>query len=126
MVQVNQIYRCEHCGNVVSVIEAAGPEVHCCGEAMKLLEEKTATVEGKEKHVPVIEREGDVKVGSFPHPMDEDHYIELVQLVSQDGIVMGKRFKPGDKPEIRFHCSEEIKGLKARALCNKHGLWISN
>jgi superoxide reductase len=129
MVKENQIYRCEHCGNVVSVIEAAGPEIQCCGENMKLLEEKTATIEGKEKHVPIIEKDGEyiiVKVGSINHPMAEDHFIELIQLFLEDGTIFGKRLKPGDEPIAKFHCLEEIDNLKARALCNKHGLWTSN
>lgn len=128
MVEQNAIYKCEICGNVISVIEANAPNISCCEQEMTLLEEKTTEAEGKEKHVPVIETiEGGVKVkvGSVPHPMEEKHYIELIQLIKDNEIVIGKRLKPGDKPEAEFCCLVETGGLKARALCNVHGLWVS-
>jgi superoxide reductase len=127
MMKVNGIYRCEICGNVVSVLEAAGPDIICCGQEMTLMEEKGIGQEGKEKHVPVIETtEGGlkVKVGSIPHPMEEKHFIELIQVLRDDNIVVGKRLKPGDKPEAEF-CLANVEGLRARILCNIHGLWKS-
>jgi superoxide reductase len=127
MAEENGIYRCELCGNVASVIEAYSPNLVCCGQEMSLLTEKSGD-EGLEKHVPIIEKsEGGVlvKVGSIPHPMTEEHYIHLIQLVSEDGVVIGKRLKPGDSPQAEFCCLVKTDGLKARALCNLHGLWKS-
>jgi len=127
MVKENEIYECELCGNVVSVIEAHQGELVCCGQPMNLLEEKTIEKEGNEKHVPVIEIEGNnviVKVGSVEHPMEGAHHIQLIQLIKNDNVVMGKRLKPGDEPEVSFFV-KDINGLKARALCNIHGLWKS-
>jgi len=128
MAKQNGIYKCQICGNVVSVIEAKEPNVVCCGQEMTLLEEKTSEQEGKEKHVPIIEKTESgikVKVGSVAHPMEAEHHIELIQLIKDDNIVIGKRLKPGDKPEAEFCCLVETERLKARALCNVHGLWIS-
>lgn len=128
MAKQNGIYRCEICGSVVSVIEAHDGELVCCGKPMGLLKEKASKEEGKEKHVPVIETIKDgirVGVGSIEHPMEETHYIELIQLVKDGDIVIGKRLKPGDKPAAEFCCLASTKGLKARALCNIHGLWRS-
>lgn len=125
MAKQNGIYKCGVCGNVVSVIEAHEGELVCCGQPMNLLEEKTSAQEGKEKHVPVIEKISNgvrVKVGSVPHPMEDSHYIELIQLVEGDNVVIGKRLKPGDKPEAEF-CIAYADGMKARELCNIHGLW---
>lgn len=126
MTKLYEIYKCEICGNVVSVIENGKGELVCCGQPMKLLVEKTKKEEGKEKHVPIIEKiEGGirVKVGSVPHPMEEGHFIELVQLIKDGTIVMGKRLRPGDEPHADFCCLLQTEGLKARALCNVHGLW---
>ena len=125
MAKENGIYKCEICGNVVSVIEAHQGALVCCGQPMDLLEEKTLESEGKEKHVPVIEINGNnvtVKVGSVEHPMEDAHHIQLIQLIKGDNVVMGKRINPGDKPEVSF-CVDDVEGLKARALCNIHGLW---
>ena len=44
-----------------------------------------------EKHVPVIEQNGDavtVKVGSVEHPSMPEHYIEWIVLVTESGIQM--------------------------------------
>lgn len=127
MVKVDGIYKCELCGNVVSVIDAKDPSIVCCGQEMTLMEEKTDD-EGMEKHVPVIEKIDKgvkVKIGSVPHPMEEDHYISLVQLIKDGEVIIGKRLKPGDKPEADFCCVTETEGLKARIYCNLHGLWSS-
>jgi superoxide reductase len=91
---------------------------------MKLMEVKT-TDEGKEKHVPVIEREGNkvyVKVGSVAHPMEEQHYIEWIEVID-DGCVHRKQLKPGDEPKAEFTVMSDR--VSARAYCNIHGLWQS-
>ncbi|MCJ7582023.1 MAG: desulfoferrodoxin FeS4 iron-binding domain-containing protein, partial [Candidatus Aminicenantes bacterium] len=50
-----QIYKCEICGNIVEVLHEGGGQLVCCGQPMKLQEEKTEE-QGKEKHLPVIEK----------------------------------------------------------------------
>ena len=127
MAKQNAIYKCEICGNIVSVLEAHAGELVCCGQPMNLLEEKTAEQEGKEKHVPVVESvEGGirVRVGSIPHPMEEKHYIELIQLIKGNDVVAGKRLNPDDEPVAEF-CNINAEGLKARIFCNIHGVWVS-
>jgi len=127
MAKQNGIYKCEICGNVVSVLESGKGDLVCCNQPMKLLEEKTSEAEGKEKHVPVVEIENNkvtVKVGSVPHPMEEEHYIELIQLIKDGNVVIGKRLKPGDEPNAEF-CLENTENIKARILCNVHGLWVN-
>jgi superoxide reductase len=125
MTKINEFYKCDICGNVVSVIEDGMGHLVCCGKGMDLLEEKTQMDEGKEKHVPIIESfDGGlrVKVGSMDHPMEENHYIELIQIIKDGVIIGGKRLKPGDKPVAEF-CYVNADGVTARALCNVHGLW---
>jgi superoxide reductase len=127
MAEKNGIYKCEFCGNTVSVIISGEAPLVCCGQEMTLLQEKTED-QGKEKHVPIIEKTKEgikVKIGSIPHPMEQAHYIALIQLVKGNEVIIGKRLKPGDKPEADFCCLTETKGLTARALCNIHGLWKS-
>ena len=120
-----QVYRCNVCGNIVEVLHAGKGELVCCGQPMELLQEKTADV-GQEKHVPVVEatdRGIKVKVGDVPHPMEEKHYIEWVEVVTDSGI--HRQFlKPGEKPETEF----DIKPQKvaAREYCSIHGLWKSS
>ena len=124
MTEQRQIYRCNSCGNIVEVLHAGEGELVCCGQPMELLKEKTEDA-GLEKHVPVIEQTETglkVKVGSVPHPMEEKHYIEWIEVIAE-GRVYRKFLKPGDKPEAEFELKAEEIG--AREYCTIHGLWKS-
>ena len=123
MVQKGQIYKCNVCGNIVEVLYAGGGQLVCCGQPMQLLEEKTQD-EGKEKHVPVVEeKEGGikVKVGSVPHPMEESHYIQWIEVITQGGSFR-KFLTPGQMPEAEFPVNKQ-EVLAVREYCNIHGLW---
>jgi len=124
MTQQKQIYKCNICGNIVEVLHPGTGQLVCCGQPMKLLTEKIKDV-GREKHVPVIEkieRGIKVKVGSMPHPMEEKHYIEWIEIIA-DGKSYRQFLKPGDSPEAEFEV--EAKSIEAREYCNIHGLWKS-
>ena len=117
-----QIYKCSVCGNIVEVVHGGTGELVCCGKPMELLDEKTADA-ATEKHVPVIEKiDGGykVKVGSVPHPMEEKHYIEWIE-VAADGQAYRQFLRPGDAPEATFNI--EAAQVTAREYCNLHGLW---
>jgi len=76
-----------------------------------------------EKHVPVVEKDGDttvVKVGSVAHPMTDEHYIMWIAAVTENGIFR-KALKPGDKPETSFCCIGKV--VAYYEYCNLHGLW---
>ncbi len=119
-----QIYKCALCGNIVEVLHQGGGELVCCGEPMKLMEENVVDA-AQEKHVPVIEKTDDginVKVGSVPHPMEEEHYIEWIELIA-DGRAYRQFLSPGDTPEALFEI--EAQNITVREYCNLHGLWKS-
>lgn len=119
-----QIYKCEICGNIVEVLHEGAGELVCCEQPMKLMEENTVDA-AQEKHVPMIEKSADgilVKVGSVPHPMLEEHYIEWIELIA-DGQAYRQFLKPGDKPEALFKI--EAQNVTSREYCNLHGLWKS-
>lgn len=122
MTQQNQVYKCNVCGNIVEILHPGVGQLVCCGQPMQLLVANTVDA-AQEKHVPVIEkteRGVKVKVGSVPHPMEEKHYIEWIEIIA-DGQVYKKFLKPGDKPEAEF-CVQAEK-IQAREHCNLHGLW---
>lgn len=119
-----EIYKCEACGNIVEVLTGGDGELVCCGEPMVLLVANSVDA-AKEKHVPVIEKiDGGykVKVGSAPHPMEEKHYIEWIEVIA-DGKAYRQFLKPGDAPEATF--SIDAAEVTAREHCNVHGLWKS-
>ena len=121
----SKFYICEHCGNIIGMVHDSGVPVVCCGQKMTRLE--PGTVEAShEKHIPVVSVEdGKVKVniGSVPHPMTDEHYIQWVYLQTDRG---GQRkcLFPGDAPELSFALAEE-KPVAVYAYCNLHGLWVA-
>lgn len=125
MTEVLQVYKCELCGNIVEVLHKAGGVLVCCGQPMDLKVENT-TDGAQEKHVPVVEKTADgylVKVGSVPHPMEDKHYIEWIELIA-DGRAYRKFLQPGDAPEATFCIDVKDNGtLIVKEYCNLHGLW---
>ncbi|HUW66078.1 MAG TPA: desulfoferrodoxin [Spirochaetia bacterium] len=124
MTELSQIYRCRVCGNMAEMVHAGAGSMVCCGETMELLVEKNSDT-GMEKHVPVIEKGGStitVKVGSIPHPMEEKHYIAIIELLA-DGKVYRQFQTPGDEPKAVF-CLQADQ-VSAREWCTIHGLWKS-
>ena len=122
MAERPEIYKCEACGNIVAVLHGGAGELVCCGADMVKQVENTVDA-AKEKHVPAVEK-GDgfikVKVGDVPHPMEEKHYIEWVELIA-GGKSYYEFFCIGDPPEATFNLSAE--DATVRAYCNLHGLW---
>lgn len=122
MTELNEIYKCEACDNIVQVIHTGIGELVCCDVPMKKLDEQTADAT-TEKHVPVITKTAngyEIKVGSVPHPMEEKHYIEWIELIA-DGKSYRQYLKPGDEPKAVF--CVEAKEVSAREYCNIHSLW---
>lgn len=95
---------------------------------------KSAEAEGKEKHVPTLELEGNivkVVVGKeVPHPNTAEHHIRWIDLygVKKNGMVIHlghADFAPGyTKPQVIFHLvSKDFQAFHTLAYCNLHGLW---
>ena len=119
----NRFYICEHCGNLIGMINDAGVPMMCCGQKMSEL--KPGTVEASaEKHIPVVTIEENivkVEIGSVAHPMIEEHSIQWVYLQTDRG---GQRkcLEVGKEPVVTFALTDE-KPVAAYAYCNLHGLW---
>jgi len=96
---------------------------------------KTAEVEGKEKHVPEIEVEGDnsvrIIVGKeVPHPNTVEHHIEWIELYgikeNDQVISLGRTtFEPVyADPNVVYKVKvDEFKAFCALEFCNIHGVW---
>jgi len=116
------LYKCDKCGNIVETLHTGAGELVCCGEPMKLMEENTVDA-SREKHVPVVEigeNSFKVKAGSVPHPMEEKHHIEWVEILDGDKAYM-EFLGPGKAPEADFNFKPGK--IIARAYCNLHGHW---
>ena len=124
MTQLNEVYKCNVCGNIVEVLHDGVGELVFCGQPMQLVQANTVDA-SKEKHVPVVEiADGKVKVkvGSEPHPMTPEHHIEWIEVLMNGEPIARARLKPGDAPEAVF-CLCKTQGVTARIYCNLHGLW---
>ena len=118
-----KFYICPHCGNIVEMVNDAGPKPFCCGQKMNELVPGSVDA-SKEKHVPEVKVEEnivEVNVGSVDHPMVDVHWIEWVQLITDKGSYR-KQLNPGEAPNVKFLLKDE-KPLAVYAYCNLHGLW---
>lgn len=127
MVDENKIYKSRKTGIIISPIGEGTGNLSLDGEDLQELKEFSPELEGKEKHVPIIKIENNkvtVKVGSVEHPMEEDHYIKMIQLLQNNRVIFEKRLYPGEKPMAVFQV-DDTSNLRAREFCNLHGLWSS-
>jgi len=120
-----EIYKCGVCGIIVEILADGVGELICCSEPMAAMKEQTADP-ATEKHVPIVVESGEgvkVVVGSTPHPMEEKHFIEWIEVIA-GGRAQRCFLCPGEAPEARFEInSAEIDAV--REYCNVHGLWKS-
>ena len=124
MIQKKAVYKCEVCGNIVESLWNGKPDLVCCGRSMGQLSANTVDA-SKEKHVPVIERNGNVvkvKVGSVAHPMTKEHYILFVELLAGNDVYRHD-FVEGDMVAEAAFMIDPSMPVTAREFCNLHGLW---
>ncbi len=92
---------------------------------LSIVEEKNSDAT-LEKHVPFIEELENgyrVKIGKESlHPMTEEHFIEMIEIIVDDLRVYRKYLKPGEEPMAEFSMPKGEK-VTAREYCNIHGLW---
>lgn len=124
-----EIYKCKvaetDCDCLVEMLSDCDMDcaITCCDQPITKLEAKTGEQEGKEKHVPVVEKvDGGYKVtvGSVPHPMQDDHWIQWIELQAGDTL-MRQYLNSGQAPEAVF--KTDATDVCVREHCNKHGLW---
>lgn len=117
------IKKCLSCGATVEVIEDCKCKncgIQCCGKPMITIKENSVDA-AVEKHVPNVEIVGNYVYVTVNHVMEENHYIEYIAIDAKN-VNAKKYFKPGEEPKAVF---PYIKGSKVYAMCNKHGLWMS-
>jgi len=127
MTKINAIYKCKICGNIVEMVHTGEGELVCCRQPMEIQEEKNQN-EGMEKHIPVVSKTEKgylVKVGSVIHPMEENHYIEWIEIIL-GGKIYRKSLTSGQEPVAEFILDTKEENVIARAYCNVHGLWKSD
>lgn len=115
---------CQHCGNLIAMVQDNGVPVFCCGEKMKEIAPGT-TDAAQEKHVPVWEQQGNqitVAVGDVEHPMTPEHYIQWICLQTNQGS-QHKKLEPNTPPCACFALADGEQVETVYAFCNLHSLW---
>ncbi len=119
-----RFFKCVKCDRVIAV---ADDEVDL-SKVAEFVEIKPNTTEAAtEKHIPVVEVEGNVvtvKVGEVMHPMLDNHYIGWVILETKFGN-QRKKFAIGQEPVVKFALVEGDEVVRAISYCNLHGLWAT-
>ena len=125
MIRDFKVFRCAVCGNIITVMNDGGGPLVCCGQPMNLLVAGEQDTASKEKHIPVVTVNGaaiDVAVGSIPHPMTAEHYIQWISIVT-DSQVYTQYLNPTDAPKATFTLPAGTKNYDVYEYCNLHGLW---
>lgn len=121
-----RFYKCKKCGQLTVFLDKNGAFGESFNELMEEVKPGT-TDAAHEKHVPVVERDGNkvtVKVGSVAHPMTEAHLIDFIVLETSRGFQV-KQLTHEDKPEAEFLLAEGEDFVAAYEHCNLHGLWMA-
>ena len=116
-------YKCEVCGNIAVKVVEGGGEMCCCKQPMKVIDPNT-TDAAQEKHVPQASVEDGkiiVNVGSVDHPMVEEHSIQWVYVVTEEGA-LARCLKPGEAPHAEIALGDQTP-VSVFEYCNLHGLW---
>lgn len=116
-----EFYKCEDC-DYLKVEFADNNE--CDGNSMLMLIPNTVDA-AEEKHIPVATFAEDmlkVDVGSILHPMSDEHLINAIYVVTDNGLYIQKELKSTDEPKYTFKVDDANKA-DVYAVCNLHGVW---
>jgi len=118
-----KFFKCEKCGNFLTLIESKGGPLTCCGVPLKELVANTEEA-SVEKHLPDVKITAngiDVAVGSVLHPMTEEHHIQFIYVETDKGGQF-KHLGLDEEPVKSFTFTNE-KPVAVYEYCNLHGLW---
>lgn len=108
-----KFYVCPVCGNMLhSTGEAM---ISCCGVRLPPLEAEQAA----DGHLASVEPVEDEWYVSVPHPMEREHHISFLAVVTDDRLELKKLYPEGD-------CAARFPRLGYGMLylcCNRHGLY---
>jgi DNA-binding XRE family transcriptional regulator len=106
-------YFCPACGNFV--MSAAPASVACCGRTLDPLTPQKPDP----AHAVQIEIVDGERYARIDHPMDKDHYVNFIALLTANSVVLVRQY-PEWPAEMRF----PLRG-RGRLLwnCVKHGLF---
>jgi DNA-binding XRE family transcriptional regulator/desulfoferrodoxin (superoxide reductase-like protein) len=103
-------YVCPDCGNMITAM--ADANISCCGKIMTAIKPQKSD-EWHKLNVEIIETDYYLTTA---HPMERDHYITFVALITADGLTMKKLYPQWDMQaripfrkhgRLVWHCSKD-------------------
>lgn len=103
-------YVCPDCGNMITAM--ADANISCCGKIMTAIKPQKSD-ERHKLNVEIIETDYYLTTA---HPMEREHYITLVALITADGLIMKKLYPQWDMQaripfrkhgRLVWHCSKD-------------------
>ena len=103
-------YVCPDCGNMITAM--ADANISCCGKIMTAIKPQKSD-ERHKLNVEIIETDYYLTTA---HPMERDHYITFVALITADGLTMKKLYPQWDMQaripfrkhgRLVWHCSKD-------------------
>ena len=124
MTHLLELYKCKVCENVVEIAHCGIGNLVCCDESMKLMEEIVPNKDDAHfAHIEFLDEK--TKKITYKHPMTKEHYIEFIEVISNDKkYVKRKHLKPDEPCELIFECNCN-EGFYTRLYCNIHGVYTT-
>ena len=103
-------YVCPDCGNMITAM--ADANISCCGKIMTAIKPQKSN-ERHKLNVEIIETDYYLTTA---HPMEREHYITFVALITADGLIMKKLYPQWDMQaripfrkhgRLVWHCSKD-------------------
>ncbi|PID78087.1 MAG: hypothetical protein CSB21_02155 [Deltaproteobacteria bacterium] len=117
------VFKCVLCDNIVEVLRNGKGDLVCCGKIMEKIRENTRPYVN-EKFTPVLKKTDSgllVTVGNLDNPGNKEHFVEWIQVDTEDGKSFRKFISKGEKPCAEFPVKDE--NIVAGQYCNLNGLW---
>ena len=109
-------YVCPVCGNMITAMTDTG--ISCCGKKLQPLQPHKADEKQK---LNVVRIENDFYI-TANHPMEREHYIPFVALLTSDTLMLRKLY-PEWELQVRIPIFSHGKLLW---YCNRHGLFYQD
>ena len=108
-----QFYVCPVCGNIITAM--ADVNITCCGKKLTALPLQKAD---ETQYLDIEKIENEYFVSSY-HPMERQHYISFVALLSADGVILRKLY-----PQWDLQCRLPfVRRARLVWYCTQHGLF---
>ena len=125
--KVEQIFKCNVCGNIVAVLTVGGGELVCCNQPMELMEEKTSDV-GKEKLDAAIAKVKEIAIDPVIGDVFEGTVVKILDAGAQGVLIPYVNNKEEAELAVKTckYPTEGIRGVAGSPRAAGYGMNIGN